>query len=73
MNSTDRAVTGAADTSGFKILTADSSQACVWKTAAELSEPGLPADTWIGNQCVMDRDHVAAVYAHRVPSRTSRT
>ncbi|WP_202517150.1 hypothetical protein, partial [Streptomyces sp. SID685] len=63
--STDRAVTGAADTGGFKILSADSSQAYAWKTAAELSEPDLTADSWIGNQCVMDRDHVAAVYAPR--------
>ncbi|MES9523050.1 SGNH/GDSL hydrolase family protein [Streptomyces capoamus] len=58
-------MTGAADTGGFKILAADSSQAYAWKTAAELSEPGLTADSWIGNQCVMDRDHVAAVYAPR--------
>ncbi|MEV5880532.1 hypothetical protein AB0L75_41420 [Streptomyces sp. NPDC052101] len=25
----------------------------------------MPADSWIGNSCVMDRDHVAAVYAPR--------
>ncbi|MFF9405887.1 hypothetical protein ACF1B0_10180 [Streptomyces anandii] len=25
----------------------------------------MPADSWIGNQCLMDRDHVAAVYAPR--------
>jgi hypothetical protein len=63
--SKDRAVTAAADTGGLEILVADSSQAYQWKTAAELSEPGLPADSWIGNQCAMDRDHVAAVYAPR--------
>jgi hypothetical protein len=61
----DRAVTTAADTSGFKILVADSKTAYQWRTAAELAEPGMPADAWIGNACVMDRDHVAAVYAPR--------
>ncbi|GAA3832263.1 hypothetical protein GCM10022403_076770 [Streptomyces coacervatus] len=63
--STDRAVTGAADTGGFDILAADSSQAYAWRTAAVLAEPGMPADSWIGNQCVIDHDHVAAVYAPR--------
>ncbi|MCC5476067.1 SGNH/GDSL hydrolase family protein [Streptomyces barringtoniae] len=64
-SSGDRAVTAAADTGGLKILVADSGKAYAWKTAAELSEPGMTADSWIGNQCVMDRDHVAAVYAPR--------
>lgn len=63
--SRDRAVTAAADADGLHILTADSTQAYAWKTAAILSEPALPADSWIGNQCVMDRDHVAVVYAPR--------
>ncbi|MFG2956661.1 SGNH/GDSL hydrolase family protein [Streptomyces sp. NPDC048291] len=63
--SKDRAVTSAADTVGLKILVADSAKAYAWKTVASLSEPGMPADTWIGNQCVMDADHVAAVYAPR--------
>ncbi|MFJ5590793.1 hypothetical protein ACIQCG_13665 [Streptomyces noursei] len=63
--SQDRAVTGAADADGLKILVADSNQAYSWKTAATLSEPGMPADSWIGNQCVMDNDHIAAVYAPR--------
>lgn len=63
--SKDRAVTSAADTDGLKILVADSSRAYAWKTVASLSEPGMPADTWIGNQCVMDADHIAAVYAPR--------
>ncbi|GAA3830047.1 hypothetical protein GCM10022403_074090 [Streptomyces coacervatus] len=61
----DRAVTAAADSDGLHILVADSTKAYQWKTAAVLSEPGMPADTWIGNQCVMDHDHVAAVYAPR--------
>ncbi|MFC0843727.1 GDSL-type esterase/lipase family protein [Streptomyces noboritoensis] len=61
----DRAVTAAADSSGLRILVADSTQAYAWKTAATLVEPGIPADTWIGNQCLMDRDHAAVVYAPR--------
>ncbi|MFE3639344.1 hypothetical protein ACFXOG_35010, partial [Streptomyces sp. NPDC059168] len=64
-SSSDRAVTAAADAGGLKIMVADSRRAYEWKTAAVLSEPGLTADSWIGNQCVMDRDHVAVVYAPR--------
>ncbi|MFD0417494.1 SGNH/GDSL hydrolase family protein [Streptomyces sp. NPDC127108] len=63
--SQDRAVTAAADADGLRILTAESSKAYSWKTAAVLSEPGIPADSWIGNQCAMDDSHVAAVYAPR--------
>lgn len=63
--SPDQAVTTAADSGGLKILVADSKGAYVWRTVATLAEPGMPADTWIGNACVMDRDHVAAVYAPR--------
>ncbi|MEU5596311.1 hypothetical protein [Streptomyces sp. NPDC020298] len=63
--SDDRAVTAAADTDGLHILVADSAKAYTWKAAAVLSEPGMPADSWIGNQCLMDHDHVAAVYAPR--------
>ncbi|WP_241678708.1 SGNH/GDSL hydrolase family protein [Streptomyces lasalocidi] len=58
-------MTTAADIGGLKILAADSKDAYVWRTVATLAEPGLPADTWIGNACAMDRDHVAAVYAPR--------
>ncbi|WP_335937948.1 SGNH/GDSL hydrolase family protein [Streptomyces sp. PTD5-9] len=64
-SSKDRAVTGAADADGLRILVADSAKAYAWKTVATLSEPTVPADTWIGNQCVMDADHIAAVYAPR--------
>ncbi|MFF7747956.1 hypothetical protein ACFZCP_01635 [Streptomyces sp. NPDC007971] len=64
-NSPDRAVTAAADADGLRILVADSSKAYAWKTVALLSEPGLPADSWIGNQCLMDRAHAAVVYAPR--------
>ncbi|MFC8349559.1 SGNH/GDSL hydrolase family protein [Streptomyces sp. NPDC057280] len=63
--SPDRAVASAADTNGLHIVTADSADAYVWKTAAVLAEPGMPADTWIGNECVMDRSHAAVVYAPR--------
>lgn len=63
--SKDRAVTGAADAKAFKILVADEAEAYEWKTVAALAEPGVPADSWIGNQCVMDDSHVAAVYAPR--------
>ncbi|MGW4436614.1 SGNH/GDSL hydrolase family protein [Streptomyces sp. NPDC004596] len=64
-DSPDRAVTAAADADGLRILVADSSKAYAWKTAALLSEPGMPADSWIGNQCLMDRSHAAVVYAPR--------
>ncbi|MFH9426063.1 hypothetical protein [Streptomyces sp. NPDC017529] len=64
-SSKDRAVTAAADSEGLRILTAESSKAYEWQTAAVLNEPGMPADSWIGNQCVMDDSHVAAVYAPR--------
>ncbi|MFJ2847535.1 Tat pathway signal protein [Streptomyces griseofuscus] len=63
--SKDRAVTAAADIDGLKILAADSSKAYAWKTVANLSEPGMPADSWIGNQCVIDHEHAAVVYAPR--------
>ncbi|MGW6529456.1 SGNH/GDSL hydrolase family protein [Streptomyces venezuelae] len=63
--SKDRAVTAAADSEGLRILAAASDEAYAWKTAAVLNEPGMPADSWIGNQCVMDDSHVAAVYAPR--------
>ncbi|MFJ4534368.1 hypothetical protein ACIP39_00085 [Streptomyces tibetensis] len=63
--SQDRAVTAAADADGLHILVADSKNAYAWKTAAILAEPGMPADSWIGNQCLMDRDHAAVVYAPR--------
>ncbi|MFG3292860.1 Tat pathway signal protein [Streptomyces sp. NPDC048179] len=63
--SADRAVTAVADSDGLHLLVADSKSAYAWKTAAVLSEPQLPADTWIGNQCVMDDHHAAVVYAPR--------
>ncbi|WP_282692808.1 SGNH/GDSL hydrolase family protein [Streptomyces sp. CC208A] len=63
--STDRLVTTAADAGGLRVLAADGSDAYSWKTVAVLAEPGMQADTWIGNECVMDRSHVAVAYAPR--------
>jgi hypothetical protein len=63
--SPDRAVTLAADRDGVHLLVADSGSTYAWKTAAVLSEPGLQADTWIGNECVMDHAHAAVAYAPR--------
>ncbi len=64
-NSTDRAVTAAADSDGLHLLVADSTTGYAWKTVTVLSEPQLPADTWIGNSCVMDDHHAAVAYAPR--------
>ncbi|MGQ4417457.1 SGNH/GDSL hydrolase family protein [Streptomyces sp. SAS_269] len=64
-SSKDRAVTAATDVDGLHVLVADSARAYDWRTAAVLSEPGMPADSWLGNECVMDRDHAAVVYAPR--------
>ncbi|WP_200804559.1 carbohydrate-binding protein [Actinacidiphila paucisporea] len=64
-SSPDRAVTAAADSDGLHVLVADSRDAYAWRTAAVLSEPGLPADTWIGNSCVIDPSHAAVAYAPR--------
>ncbi|MFC1419092.1 golvesin C-terminal-like domain-containing protein [Streptacidiphilus cavernicola] len=63
--SSDRAVTSAADSDGLHLLVADSKDAYAWRTAAVLAEPGMPADSWIGNQCVIDASHAAVVYAPR--------
>ncbi|KAK1185261.1 hypothetical protein B7755_048590 [Streptomyces sp. NBS 14/10] len=63
--SADRAVTLAADSDGVHVLVADSAKAYEWKNATVLSEPGMPADSWIGNQCVIDHEHAAVVYAPR--------
>ncbi|WP_431314580.1 SGNH/GDSL hydrolase family protein [Streptomyces murinus] len=61
----DRAVALAADSDGVHLLVADSRRGYAWSTAAVLSEPGMQADTWIGNECVMDRTHAAVAYAPR--------
>ncbi|GHG04860.1 SGNH/GDSL hydrolase family protein [Streptomyces filamentosus] len=64
-NSTDRVITTAADADGLRVLAADGADAYAWKTVAVLAEPGMQADSWIGNECVMDRSHVAVAYAPR--------
>ncbi|WP_051735288.1 hypothetical protein [Streptomyces sp. NRRL B-3229] len=58
-------MTAAADSDGLHLLVADSRTGYAWKTAAVLSEPQLPADTWVGNECVMDDHHAAVAYAPR--------
>ncbi|MFF4501593.1 Tat pathway signal protein [Streptomyces sp. NPDC001401] len=58
-------MTTAADSDGLHLLVADSKNAYAWKTVTVLSEPQLPADTWIGNSCVMDDHHAAIAYAPR--------
>ncbi|MEU2238291.1 SGNH/GDSL hydrolase family protein [Streptomyces sp. NPDC018338] len=63
--SADRVVTTAADAGGLRVLAADGADAYAWKTVAVLAEPGMQADSWIGNECVMDRSHVAVAYAPR--------
>ncbi|MGW7410828.1 golvesin C-terminal-like domain-containing protein [Streptomyces sp. NPDC054833] len=61
----DRAVISAADSDGVHLLVADSKTGYAWETVSVLSEPQLPADTWIGNSCVMDDHHAAVAYAPR--------
>ncbi|MFD7602744.1 Tat pathway signal protein [Streptomyces mirabilis] len=63
--SADRAVITAADSDGLHLLVADSTTGYAWKNVTVLSEPQLPADTWIGNSCVMDDHHAAVAYAPR--------
>jgi len=63
--SSDRAVTLSSDTDGVHLLVADSRTGYAWKDAAVLAEPGSQADLWIGNECVIDRSHVAVAYAPR--------
>ncbi|MGW1163284.1 golvesin C-terminal-like domain-containing protein [Streptomyces sp. NPDC002513] len=58
-------MTSAADSDGLHVLVADSKDVYAWRTAAVLAEPGVPADTWIGNQCLIDPSHAAVVYAPR--------
>lgn len=65
-NSTDRAVTGTGDTSGFHVLVADAKDGYTWRTAATLTEPGSETSQWIGQECVTASGRFAAVvYAPR--------
>lgn len=62
----DRVWTAAGDGDGFHVLVAEAGADYAWRTAATLSEPGLEADTWVGNACVTGSgDRVVVVYAPR--------
>ncbi|WP_205624222.1 hypothetical protein [Amycolatopsis vancoresmycina] len=64
--SADRAWTTSGDADGFHLLVADEAKAYEWRTIATLAEPGLDADSWIGNVCVTGSAHRAVVaYAPR--------
>ncbi|MDW5327462.1 hypothetical protein [Plantactinospora sp. KLBMP9567] len=64
--SADLAWTTAGDADGFHVLTADESDGYRWRTLATLSEPGLEADSWIGNACVTNSGRkMVVVYAPR--------
>ena len=64
--SKDRAWTTSGDASGLHVLVADEAEGYEWRTAATLSEPGLEADSWVGNACVAgDGRTLVAAYAPR--------
>jgi hypothetical protein len=50
--SADLAWTTSGDSSGFHLLVADSASGYTWRTAATLIEPGIEADSWVGNACI---------------------
>lgn len=50
--STDRAVTGAGDETGYHLMVADEKEAYRWHSVATLAEPGWLTDEWIGQFCV---------------------
>lgn len=65
-DSTDRAWLTTGDADGFHLLVADAAEGYRWTRLATLSEPGLPADRWIGNACVTGSGKRAVVvYAPR--------
>lgn len=64
--STDRAWTTSGDAAGFHVLVADADEGYAWRTATTLAEPGVEADSWIGNACLTgDGRTLAVVYAPR--------
>jgi hypothetical protein len=64
--STDRAWLATGDADGFHLMVADAADGYRWTTIASLSEPGLPADRWIGNACVTGSGtRAVVVYAPR--------
>lgn len=65
-SSTDRALLASGDSNGFHLLTADADEGFHWRRIASLSEPGFPADSWIGNACVTGSGrHAVVAYAPR--------
>ena len=57
-------VTG--DATGLHLLTARESEAYAWRTLANLSEPGMETDRWVGNACLTPSGrHAVVVYAPR--------
>lgn len=64
--SADLAWTTAGDGTGFHLLVAGARAGYAWRTAATLAEPGLDADSWVGNACVTGSGKRAVVvYAPR--------
>lgn len=64
--SRDRLWTLAGDATGAHLLVADQDQAYTWRTVATLREPGIEADSWIGNACLTESGRRAVVtYAPR--------
>lgn len=62
----DRVVVASGDGAGLHLLVADGADGYTWRTVATLSEPGLDADSWIGNVCVTGSGRRAVVvYAPR--------
>ena len=65
--SSDVAWTTSGDGKGLHVLAAPAKAGYAWRTLATLAEPGVEADTWVGNACVTgDGRSVVAVYAPRV-------
>ena len=51
-SSGDRMWTTVGDGKGFHGMTADARTGYTWRTIATLAQPGLDADSWIGNACL---------------------
>lgn len=64
--STDVLVHGQGDATGFHVLLGRERDGYAWRTVTTLAEPGVEADAWIGNTCVVPGGRFAAVvYAPR--------
>ncbi|WP_380168343.1 hypothetical protein [Jannaschia sp. R86511] len=65
--SQDIAWTTSGDGKGLHLLVAPAAEGYAWRTLATLAEPGVDADTWIGNSCMTgDGRSVVVAYAPRV-------